>query len=344
MKNNEPYKTLELSGVKFTYNDKYWALPNRKNIRWAIKDNEKAIDYSRQIAKPSRLLSVIYYFIFRKLRFFNLRNKFFNSVGSQINDSVVNIYFGARGVFKKNTVQEVDSNGNITYTKVAVGELAPIRLEAEYNALLILDKFKTELKYLNVPNVISARKVDGKIVALRTSSVCSTDGKINSSLSNMHHLALVELANLTISESTSINEYKRLSITKDDALSNVMVKVCLSHGDFTPWNTMITSDALSVFDWEMCDRRPVGWDLFNYIFHAEILIKKNVNCFDDIIKSNEEIITGFYKSVGILSEWKQYADLYKIEMKKIYIEQRELCREYDMPHDKGIDILLKSLS
>ncbi|MEH6587340.1 MAG: phosphotransferase [Halioglobus sp.] len=47
------------------------------------------------------------------------------------------------------------------------------------------------------------------------------------------------------------------------------IPVCLSHGDFTPWNTFLQDGQLYVFDWEYADAAwPVGFDLVH--FHLAI--------------------------------------------------------------------------
>jgi thiamine kinase-like enzyme len=52
------------------------------------------------------------------------------------------------------------------------------------------------------------------------------------------------------------------------------VSLVFSHGDFTPWNILYSEVELFIFDWEMGDFRTPLWDLFNFIYHKNILIKK----------------------------------------------------------------------
>jgi hypothetical protein len=43
------------------------------------------------------------------------------------------------------------------------------------------------------------------------------------------------------------------------------ISVCLTHGDFTPWNTFLQSGRLYVFDWEYANETwPVGFDLAHF--------------------------------------------------------------------------------
>jgi hypothetical protein len=51
------------------------------------------------------------------------------------------------------------------------------------------------------------------------------------------------------------------------------VTLCMSHGDFTPWNVEVNRDGLFVWDWEYGrSAAPVGWDLFHFIVQRGVLI------------------------------------------------------------------------
>lgn len=47
-----------------------------------------------------------------------------------------------------------------------------------------------------------------------------------------------------------------------------------SHGDFAPWNIRKDQDTHTVFDWELCGLRPVGYDAAYFIIMADIALNK----------------------------------------------------------------------
>lgn len=49
-----------------------------------------------------------------------------------------------------------------------------------------------------------------------------------------------------------------------EADNKLQLSVCLSHGDFTPWNTLMTNGSLYVFDWEYAEQsRPPSNDIIH---------------------------------------------------------------------------------
>lgn len=51
-----------------------------------------------------------------------------------------------------------------------------------------------------------------------------------------------------------------------------------SHGDFAPWNIRKNGKSYTIFDWEHCDMRPIGYDLVYFIIMTEIALhKRNFN-------------------------------------------------------------------
>ncbi len=70
---------------------------------------------------------------------------------------------------------------------------------------------------------------------------------------------------------------------------------CLSHGDFCPWNMLIFKEQLYLIDWEMADERPLGYDLFTFIFQTSFLLKPNKNV-QEIITEHKAFITQYFKS------------------------------------------------
>ena len=55
------------------------------------------------------------------------------------------------------------------------------------------------------------------------------------------------------------------------------LKASFAHGDFCPWNMMLCNNELQIFDWEMGNFQPVGYDLFTYMFQTSFLLTPYLN-------------------------------------------------------------------
>ncbi len=61
---------------------------------------------------------------------------------------------------------------------------------------------------------------------------------------------------------------KRLNsaISSLEAQADLQLTACLSHGDFTPWNTFMSDGRLYVFDWEYAEQaRPYSNDIIHFV-------------------------------------------------------------------------------
>lgn len=70
---------------------------------------------------------------------------------------------------------------------------------------------------------------------------------------------------------------------------------CFSHGDFCPWNMLIQNNILFLIDWEMADIRPLGYDLFTYIFQTTFLLNPQREV-EEIIEENKSFITRYFQA------------------------------------------------
>ena len=96
------------------------------------------------------------------------------------------------------------------------------------------------------------------------------------------------------------------------------VKTALSHGDFTPWNVIITPDGdYKMIDWEMAEVRELGYDLFTYITHVGSLLSPN-KPFTQLIEQNETYIDRYFSSFGI-KDWSPY--LKAFAKRRIFYEE-----------------------
>lgn len=83
------------------------------------------------------------------------------------------------------------------------------------------------------------------------------------------------------------------------------LKRALSHGDFTPWNVMITPEGTyKMIDWEMAAERELGYDLFTYITHVGSLLSPDLP-LTQLIEQDRTYIDRYFASFGI-QDWNPY--------------------------------------
>ncbi|MDD3040467.1 phosphotransferase [Bacteroides sp.] len=79
----------------------------------------------------------------------------------------------------------------------------------------------------------------------------------------------------------------------------------LSHGDFTPWNVIISPDGVyRMIDWELADERELGYDIFTYITHVGALLKPEDSPLH-LIDSYKSLVDKYFAEFGIL-DWIPY--------------------------------------
>lgn len=79
---------------------------------------------------------------------------------------------------------------------------------------------------------------------------------------------------------------------------------CLSHGDFAPWNMLVKEGAYRLIDWEMAAERPLGYDLFTYIYKVNRWIKGNENWHDSV--QEYDCLLKTYFGVWGIEDYKPY--------------------------------------
>lgn len=82
------------------------------------------------------------------------------------------------------------------------------------------------------------------------------------------------------------------------------LQMCLSHGDFCPWNILVSNNSMRLIDWELAADRPLGFDLFTYICQVSALFEpeKPLICS---IKEHEELVKRYFSTFGI-TDWRLY--------------------------------------
>ena len=76
------------------------------------------------------------------------------------------------------------------------------------------------------------------------------------------------------------------------------LKMCLSHGDFCPWNILASDNGMRVIDWELAADRTLGFDLFTYICQVSALFSPDVPVLRSIDKAND-LVKRYFSVFGI---------------------------------------------
>lgn len=85
----------------------------------------------------------------------------------------------------------------------------------------------------------------------------------------------------------------------------------LSHGDFCPWNVLVSTDQIRLIDWELAADRTLGYDLFTYICQVAILFepeKQLLLAIDD----NMGYVKEYFSSFGI-TDYKPYLKAFAMQ-------------------------------
>lgn len=201
------------------------------------------------------------------------------------------LFTGTTGPNNK-TMVCISQHGRESFIKIARTEKATKLLENE--ALMINRLYMSDVKSCVFPEIL--QEVPGM---LQLSDI-SDKGTRSNRLTDAHIHALIELNDLTsirmkLSENETWNQSRKdvekLSKHPDNRLPKGMIRklqklmkqvneseeieVCLSHGDFTPWNMFVSEGRLCIYDWELADPfKPLGFDLFHFIIQKGILVER----------------------------------------------------------------------
>lgn len=105
-----------------------------------------------------------------------------------------------------------------------------------------------------------------------------------------------------------LNDLSKLHIGKstDD-------NTCFSHGDFCPWNMLLVGKQIKLIDWEMAAERPLGYDLFTYIFQTTFAVNHKDNV-KKILDKNYSLIKDYFGNKDYLYYIKIFTSLKYEEM------------------------------
>ncbi|MGM0407490.1 MAG: phosphotransferase [Bacteroidota bacterium] len=197
-------------------------------------------------------------------------------------DSIMAFNRGAPGVEQKLTILGLDRLKNTEFfIKYADKEISVNNVLNEGNILKQLDlDFVPKLKLLHKNDkytLIQTEVVKGERLA---------DLSINKQLVNVL---------LTLSEQNIITRGK----------IKTTLKCSFAHGDFCPWNLIVDNNKIYIYDWEMADHYPLGYDLFTFIFQTSFLISPGKK-LEKILDSATLEHINFYFNNFHIKDWRPY--------------------------------------
>jgi serine/threonine protein kinase len=165
--------------------------------------------------------------------------------------SLMSFNLGTPGVEQKISILGYDKNNTLQF--FAKYSQKPLAMELSQNEIHVLETLRdTGL----VPQLYT-KSITDDFVFFKTEYVKGTQRKTIELTNDVYGL-LIQLSNFHL---TQIEE------------SSDGMKLSLAHGDFCPWNILFQKDEIRLIDWEMAKDRPLGYDLFTYIFQPSFLLK-----------------------------------------------------------------------
>lgn len=92
------------------------------------------------------------------------------------------------------------------------------------------------------------------------------------------------------------------------------IQYSFSHGDFCPWNFLICDGNLRLIDWEMAADRPLGYDIFTYLFQTSFLFEEKA--LKDILKTNERYIHAYFQAFDIIDYYPYLKEFANFKLKE----------------------------
>ena len=197
---------------------------------------------------------------------------------------------------------------------------------------------KLNPKKYSIPSV---QKISNSILKL---SDVSAFGKRETTISSAHIVALEEMGSInrtviSITDWTYFQDLKRQFYENEDQRiptnlkrkirwileslpENEMIELGLSHGDFTPWNSLVNPKELAIYDWELAStNKPKAFDYFHFVIQNGILVKHNSwEKIEHQIFSNP-MIDSYFKGLEAKKYLKYYLLINTLHHLQIYAQQ-----------------------
>jgi Phosphotransferase enzyme family len=202
---------------------------------------------------------------------------------------------GTPGKFRKLSLRVMRPNGELLgYIKLPLTEAAIGRVRRE--AAMLTQLFQNHLLRPHIPRVLYAGEWGAGFILFQSARE-SESAPAPVRFGDLHRTFLDRLAavaSVEISGSDFVDRVakgwdaaeSRLSAswraagsrTLDIALrelQHIKLQCGVSHGDFTPWNTLVSARRLFVFDWESAESQvPHVWDRFHFRTQTSIFLKR----------------------------------------------------------------------
>lgn len=200
---------------------------------------------------------------------------------------------GTPGNFRKLSIRVMRPNGDLLgHIKLPLTPAAVFRVRREAEALKRLNQ--CHLLRPQVPRVLYADDWGSSFIlfqsAKQSKPVPVRFGELHRTF--LEHLSAVESVetpgselvnriaeNWDRAESMSPARWRAVGLqalqVAQRELWNLKVRCGISHGDFTPWNTLVSARQLFVFDWESAESQiPHAWDAFHFRVQASIFLRR----------------------------------------------------------------------
>ena len=266
--------------------------------------------------KPYSLFGRISWFLFKHLSVYRILFKK-QGIGEFIPETKIKTIIGADKTiaFNRGTVgpeQKITAlvydGGNYFFIKYGESDLARRNISNEHEVLREIQA------QLNVPRVMNFYS-DHKVTLLKTTLL---EGKrIGKRAMDSKILDyLIKISGL------------KIDLVRSESFT---LKSCFAHGDFCPWNMMDKNGDILVYDWEMAGYKPLGYDLFTFIFQPLFLLhtKQPVSYG---VEHNKQYINAYFLRFNI-KDWRSYLQSFahlKVEQQKVKNDQSQLTHKFEL--------------
>jgi tRNA A-37 threonylcarbamoyl transferase component Bud32 len=203
---------------------------------------------------------------------------------------------GTKGLEQKATVIARIRNQSF-FLKLAQSDIAKELVVNEYNTLKELDNCSS----IDSPKIIGYKENNSKSYIALVTNVINGEKLEDVSVSYRIIDLLIKLSKIRPS-----NNFKKEQV--------------FAHGDFCPWNILVSNkNELVLIDWEMAGDKPLGYDLFTFIFQTSFLLIPQ-RTITEIVVNNKSFIDKYFEHFKIVL-WQPY--LKKFANLKLRAEEKK---------------------
>lgn len=246
------------------------------------------------------MLSKIYWSLFKKIQFIRVLTSvkeeslpfpystIQNCVGK---NSLLAFNMGSPGVEQKISILGYDySTQSPFFAKFSQKKRA---MELSKNEIQIL----TALKDTDIATILFDYKITDNYVFLKTECVQGTRPQSRNINEKVVEIAI---------------QLSKIHLT--DLKEKENIQYSFSHGDFCPWNFLVCDGNLRLIDWEMAADRPLGYDIFTYLFQTSFLFEEKA--LTDILKINESYIHAYFQAFDIIDYYPYLKEFANFKLKE----------------------------